>query len=1398
MVSLEARWDLKCSPRCVAVNLAPAVSVPRDKTQEKHSSSDSTNHNKHANYPLTSTNPFDEAQGGSSVTSSWSKSKASSQVFVPGYTVLSGSDRGSIHLRTFSDPSFSSISSSPLSTSSSTFRMTLHSPLLPLGYDSRNGPNASSLVHPMHKPLDSSDNLYPNAPIVSCIRAYSHESNMNTSSSSNNIAMTDGSSAIHLRPISAPVASSTSPSNPLYLCLQPQTTAADHSPSYSYPNHSKTASSNHAEESVTFSSTLLQIHTLTNSTSKFLQDLPNMTCATYHTQTGYIYAIHKSIFSLPPKAVKAICKQMTTSYIPYKTPTTYFNAIDILPGPVRSGNQSMNVVCQGHVVVVAVGNSFYAVSGSRVPHGLYTDHSTAHKNHSKDYSNSGVTTTMGGMNHDHGNDDDDDDETMGKTGHDVQKVLSFRQGSQVHPAIVVEIPTQDNTFLSSSSYKSTKKTMEKDVGMSLLFLASGRECAAVEILYNPKLYSNASYQKSTLSQEDVQDQIHLPLSTSISGGSIVVGKPRHDITTIASPILAAVGIKAASARSGPMVAILTSDGLVQTRSPSCIGIPLFTIEVGARPNDFFSLLFLSENRILATSYSGEGCVLSLREDTLSDVADRVMTLSIDAFGSNGFPRTELADAIGAGFSATSYVGPEPTNAAKTTLKQYLELILGLDGTGISGDGDPICWFFANNVEKSSSAASAGLLSSRESKNISAFVSTTAILCLDCIRLSPRNVSLANRAAKACATRIGIMSNPMQNGINTSVLKSCKKISDMLLLEAERAESSGPNKVRNGINMDLVESASWLMRACGQHQQSIDIVQVRMNDPNFRNRNFVSGASKEESTSLRRGWSQLKYESFIATYLQELWRSKDEDCMNLVLKLDATRRLLESNPSLGLSVFTSEYPRSDEQWSKAVHPMELLNIDVHLQLVHLLKDIKPLTFPTSSSGDQDPNACDTDKTKLPLENGRALAVTYLESAIGIETMRPPVTKSREDILNNEKNIHHELALLLLEGVLAERTDNNEDTDSPLGSIYRFKLRRLLGWYNARVSPDDLMSALPTSFLRERALLLGQLGRHEDAIKIFYCDLKSLDLALEYCDAMYEKQQAAHSHSKRFTKNGFFSDDDIRKEERNDDCPYLPLLRVILEDDHDKDSVIEAAMKVISSRRKTIDRAAAIRLLPRNMPVSSMSKSFLIPALIDSDSEVRRLIVVSSLLRAKYIKLKQSLTDAQIKSQFYIQNIPALKSLDLGEVTLTSKPFQIRSTNSSSSSPIQSITLIKHVFSRFVVIQAIITNPAPKFLGDVQFIVAESSEEALIPSITIPIKVLPPNVTGSSWCVLTASPHRLDGTAILTCEIRYQVLDTDSATGAPLHFRPATIASNSKFQQDFVEEMEDIKIRPSEFE
>jgi hypothetical protein len=49
---------------------------------------------------------------------------------------------------------------------------------------------------------------------------------------------------------------------------------------------------------------------------------------------------------------------------------------------------------------------------------------------------------------------------------------------------------------------------------------------------------------------------------------------------VGSPILAAAVVAVVGR-------ILTSDGLISIRSPSCMAIPLRTVEVGNRPNDYF-------------------------------------------------------------------------------------------------------------------------------------------------------------------------------------------------------------------------------------------------------------------------------------------------------------------------------------------------------------------------------------------------------------------------------------------------------------------------------------------------------------------------------------------------------------------------------------------------------------------------------------------------------------------------------------------------------------------------------------------------------------------------------------------------------------------------------------------
>ena len=80
--------------------------------------------------------------------------------------------------------------------------------------------------------------------------------------------------------------------------------------------------------------------------------------------------------------------------------------------------------------------------------------------------------------------------------------------------------------------------------------------------------------------------------------------------------------------------------------------------------------------------------------------------------------------------------------------------------------------------------------------------------------------------------------------------------------------------------------------------------------------------------------------------------------------------------------------------------------------------------------------------------------------------------------------------------------------------------------------------------------------------------------------------------------------------------------------------------------------------------------------------------------------------------------------------------------------------------------------------------------------IPLKTLPPGAMGCAWCVVSASPQRLDGAAFLTCELRFTVLEVDAATGMPTNFSDNGSATPG-FGRTYVEELHDIEVRHTEF-
>ncbi len=1118
--------------------------------------------------------------------------------------------------------------------------------------------------------------------------------------------------------------------------------------------------------------------------------LPRVSCATYHTRCGFVMAGGRRLYTIPPDALVEANSSTPSKRRARSSPPVDFSTV-VLPSPgARGGQDALQVTSGGKVAVVAVGNSIYAVVGR------------------EDIADDPTLVAAGGG-------------TSQTSPPSCIRVINFAQSSQVHPMIVLDI--QD-------------PSMDQD--WSSLLCANGRECAIIDLQY-------------------AQNQVSC-------------APPRNGMVTISSPILAA-------ATSWPWLALLTSDGLISIRSPSCLAIPLKTVEVGTRPNDFFVLRSFHDDSathtvpyIVAGSYSGEAKVLHCQPDSTQDLADRLMRHAIDAFGSNGFPRSELAEALYASFTATSYVGPEPTDHARDLLRQYLEAILGLaefEGGGATGwptersvFGDtaqqphsPKTAAFHMNSSSSSAfvetsrqagmATSSSTMTKAQSSPVvtsdtpNALVTGTALLCLVCTQVSPSpKAALANRAAKACAAKMGVLvENAPKDGptLIASAVRVCELVADQLLKQAN--QDSSPSTVSEASHirvgkyttstqfptgqqsrslqslsstqpMDFVEASTWLLRSCGKHERAIDVLFSRMQQQQQKQ------LQTQQSSSSGGYWSPIKYESYTATHLSELWATCQDAACQLVLRSPATTRLLETNPRMGLNVFTVLHPSNTNQWKQLLAKDDpLVHASFPSQVVQLLKVIQPKTKePPSDMG-----------SVLPMDTGRALAIAYLESAIGIDTGRPTEEDAFDLVAPDEHqeeriaDFHDELCYLLLEGVISERGDDppqrhdnrdatteQEDT-TELGKIYRQKLRRLLQWPLVKVRSERLLSSLPKSFLQEKALVLGRMGKHEEALRILYIDCKSMGLALEYCDARYERQQARlEAERARLVAAGVLDDrDDLNPfasesgyRSTGEGCAYLPLVKVALESDTDKKRGTTAAIQVLALRRSVIDRAAALRLLPKNVPVAAVARPFLIPALVESESQARRLKVVSSLLRARHNALKQQLTDAQLKAQAHLHLVPQLRTLNLGEPLHSSKPFKARP-SSSASSTFPDVVITKYFFPRHVVVQAKITNNSSavdgRALGNVAFVVAESSEEAIQPSTLVPIKVLPYKATGSAWCVLIAAPSRMDGTAILTCELRYTVLGIDAVNGTPLTFGAGNGGRN------FVEELQDLEVVSSSF-
>ena len=281
---------------------------------------------------------------------------------------------------------------------------------------------------------------------------------------------------------------------------------------------------------------------------------------------------------------------------------------------------------------------------------------------------------------------------------------------------------------------------------------------------------------------------------------------------------------------------------------------------------------------------------------------------------------------GATFSACSYVGVDATASKRGLLRQYLEAVLGLaeDVRFFIGAGNDSHGGDRNvsMVVSEEGPETGGLevvdqsLSGAVTLDPNALITCTALLCLVCFQLDTANATIANRAAKACSTALGIV-KPTDR-ISKSAMAVCDLVADRLLKEAAAASisllsssssmSATARPSPGSASMEYVEAAVWLLRSCGYHSKALQVLEERMNNPTLRNAS-VGMSSGGSSSSM--GWSQIKYDSYFAAHLGELWSSKDDACCQIVLRSTAARDLITRNPALGLSIFTAMHPQNEK-------------------------------------------------------------------------------------------------------------------------------------------------------------------------------------------------------------------------------------------------------------------------------------------------------------------------------------------------------------------------------------------------------------------------------------------------------------------------------------------------------
>ncbi|KAI0225860.1 Vam6/Vps39-like protein [Lamellibrachia satsuma] len=305
-------------------------------------------------------------------------------------------------------------------------------------------------------------------------------------------------------------------------------------------------------------------------------------------------------------------------------------------------------------------------------------------------------------------------------------------------------------------------------------------------------------------------------------------------------------------------------------------------------------------------------------------------------------------------------------------------------------------------------------------------------------------------------------------------------------------------------------------------------------------------------------SPLKGHDTTVQYLQRLGSE------NLQLIFEYAEWVIQQNPEDGLKIFTEDMPEVE------VLPRE--------QVLDYLEK-------TASS----------------------LIIPYLEHVIWTWNDNSP---SLHNVLSlNYKNmvstLMEDYAQPLCDGVIKAGEEPGEV------GVVRAKLLAFLS-ASLHYQPDRLLIHFPLDgFFEERAILLGHLGRHEQALAIYVHVLQDCELALQYCAMYYDAE-------KEGSKDVFLHL--LKMYLRPPDAKAMGLLSSTSTILVDTQPNMEAALHLLEEHANKLDTTKVLEVLPPNTRVSDIAV-FLESVMAERTAQKRRCQVLKSLLYAEHLQVQE---------------------------------------------------------------------------------------------------------------------------------------------------------------------------------